>query len=281
MAAHANPYGDPVICEDSWEAIIDRKTFDRAQQRLVERSKLNTPHSNGGPYVLSGLLFCGHCGSNMVGKRNATKNGRYPYHRYQCNRYAKGGPGACVRNPIDADAVVSYLANIVTERVLSEDSQERLRSELRRQLGKTVAPAAVLDRLTSKASKLDQGIARAADRVLGSPDDLVDVLSDRLRCLKLERQDVAEQISKHRAVSATAPRDIDQIVERAMETLHEQREKLLSGESPKVRQVFRETIERVDIWCETVRAKSSVRYRFERGEVQLKGNVLSRQVSRD
>lgn len=47
--------------EDAYEPIIDRATYDRAQMELKARSS-NRGSSN---YLLSGIVYCGHCGGHM------------------------------------------------------------------------------------------------------------------------------------------------------------------------------------------------------------------------
>ncbi len=66
--------------ENAIPAIIDKDLWDRVQLRI----KRNTTHAPGRnkakiPYLLSGKIFCGHCGSKMLGNRNST-NIEY----YQC-----------------------------------------------------------------------------------------------------------------------------------------------------------------------------------------------------
>lgn len=72
---------DDGLVEGSWDAIIDRDTWDRVRElRLtnVHRTKMLRA-AKGGPYLLSGLLICGYCGKRLVHRstRNRERNGIY------------------------------------------------------------------------------------------------------------------------------------------------------------------------------------------------------------
>jgi site-specific DNA recombinase len=51
------------VKQDVHDPLIDRDTFDRVQKKLALRTKQTTPIAGGGDFLLSGLVWCGHCGS--------------------------------------------------------------------------------------------------------------------------------------------------------------------------------------------------------------------------
>lgn len=72
---------DDGLVDGNWEAIIERELWDRVRDRRaadVRRRKLLRA-AKGGPCLLSGLLYCGHCGKKLVHRstRNAEGNGIY------------------------------------------------------------------------------------------------------------------------------------------------------------------------------------------------------------
>lgn len=60
--------------EVSFDAIMDRATFDKAQQLLDARGEMSTRKSSTPDYFLTGLLRCTICGSPYLG--GAGKNGK-------------------------------------------------------------------------------------------------------------------------------------------------------------------------------------------------------------
>lgn len=61
-------------------AIIDKNTFHQVQLRLKSTSKAPAQNKAKRIYLLSGKLYCGHCGSKM----NANSNGTTGYAYYEC-----------------------------------------------------------------------------------------------------------------------------------------------------------------------------------------------------
>src|SRR5262249_17975281 len=110
-----NPKEKWIIHPDHHEAIIDRATFDKAQEILDRyrakdrdgrprqgRSR-HTPEEN--PYVLSCLLRCGRCGSKVYG---ITKEGR---RYYECGNRHYNGNDSCAGTTVREDVVLRGIAD--------------------------------------------------------------------------------------------------------------------------------------------------------------------------
>lgn len=83
---------DPVRVGDAWPALISPEDFALVQQRIEERSRDRIhPNILRSSYLLSGLLFCGHCGQPFIG--HPARGGKYHY--YGCQRKMKTGAAAC------------------------------------------------------------------------------------------------------------------------------------------------------------------------------------------
>lgn len=80
--------------EDEWvhikghhDPIIDEQDFYE-MQRILESRKTAGAHVKNDTYLLSGLIWCAHCGSKMNGKHYKGKN---EYFKYVCDGYQKKG----------------------------------------------------------------------------------------------------------------------------------------------------------------------------------------------
>lgn len=69
------------------DPIVDLETFTKVQERLKMIGK--THHNKSADYLLSGKIFCGHCGSLMAGEKGRSKNGKYHFY-YTCQGRKKG-----------------------------------------------------------------------------------------------------------------------------------------------------------------------------------------------
>jgi site-specific DNA recombinase len=85
-----------IIGEASWDAILDRTTWE--QVRAVLGNPRRAQRGRPPQYLLTGVLVCGRCGSTLYSSRR--KNGS---RRYMCNRGAAEGP--CGRIAVVAEPV--------------------------------------------------------------------------------------------------------------------------------------------------------------------------------
>ena len=77
------------LCTNMYPAIIDKDTFARVQQRLsANRYVLGGKETAKEPYLLTGKIFCGHCGSEMVAGGGKSKTGK-KYYYYECKQKKK------------------------------------------------------------------------------------------------------------------------------------------------------------------------------------------------
>ena len=95
-------YKDVIRDEDAIPKIIKRETFDRVQE-MMKRNKRMPSHSwSYSDYILTDKLFCGYCGSPMVGKSGNNHSGQ-KYMYYACSgRLHRSG---CKKKPVRQDLI--------------------------------------------------------------------------------------------------------------------------------------------------------------------------------
>lgn len=107
-------YAD-IRVEDGIPAIVDRETFDKAQKMLKLHHEKPAAKKVDGGFLLTGKLFCGHCGEAMTGDGGTSKTGRV-YQYYTCNnrRLKKCDKERAPKQWIE-DAVVEKLVEIAND----------------------------------------------------------------------------------------------------------------------------------------------------------------------
>ena len=104
-------------------AIIDKETFDAVQAILDSHNpKTSTPRAIGSKQLLSGLLYCGICGSSM--SSYPAKSGKYEY--YTCNTKRKRGTKACSSKYIEKNKFDEYLIERIHAEILTDENIEHL-----------------------------------------------------------------------------------------------------------------------------------------------------------
>jgi site-specific DNA recombinase len=88
------PEDEWIINEDHHEPIIDQTTFYKVKDLVESRRYVMKQHYNNERYLLTGLVWCAHCGYKMTGKEvkrpQNTKAPNVAYY-YQCKGYQTRG----------------------------------------------------------------------------------------------------------------------------------------------------------------------------------------------
>lgn len=99
-------------------AIIDKDLFETVQRRLSKNAEAPARGKAKVDYLLSGKLFCGHCGASMNGESGIGRRGT-TYHYYSC--YTRKRRLGCDKRPLKKDFI---------ERIVAEDAYNLLTDEL-------------------------------------------------------------------------------------------------------------------------------------------------------
>ncbi len=121
--ANSNNANEVIRIENKYPALIGKKTFFDVQNLLKERSpKITSPRTISSKYLLSGLVFCGNCGSRMVGC--AAKSSQHFY--YACNNYCKKGKNICNAKLLNKNRLETFIINRIKANILTKKNLEEL-----------------------------------------------------------------------------------------------------------------------------------------------------------
>lgn len=173
-------YGGTVSIAGGIPRIIEDELFFRVQRKLDANRHRPGAYKAEVPYLLSGKLFCGECGSPMTGTAGTSKSGARHYYYICNNRRAKKCDKKNVRLDLIEAAVLQSALDVLTdeniayisaevERRCTEDSGSKaLLSSLRAQLSE------VEKQLKNIGSAIAQGIITETTKQL-----LMDAEADR------------------------------------------------------------------------------------------------------
>jgi DNA invertase Pin-like site-specific DNA recombinase len=227
-----------IVLENNHEPIVDRDLFTRVQARLADSADKSTPHANGGPFLLSKLLVCGHCGAYMIGYSQPTGP------RYSCGGHRRYGPDYCHRHTLREGVIVDMLVRKLQEAFLDPDWLQSLREEVRRLEAET-RDEKRLERLRRRAQTLEQKLRRGYDQLLSLSATLRDGFQARLEELTAEKE--AVQAELQRAEAESPVRDLEEIITAVEAELWRLHEAVQSADPPLLRQVLREFISKVEL----------------------------------
>lgn len=114
-------------CTNMYPQIIDKALFERVQTRLRKNKYVAGGMATAKiPYLLTGKLFCGHCGTEMVSDGGTSRNGVKHYY-YACKKKKKG---ECNKKREDKDNLEQYVTACVTDFLNNKNNTEIIVSDV-------------------------------------------------------------------------------------------------------------------------------------------------------
>lgn len=182
--------------ENHHEAIIDRETFNRAQERLNAKRKeyfsvcgTYDGIRNEKPDFLQGLLYCGHCGNKMNMYRKTVKlvDSVGHYSTYVCRRSATYGTDDPAKNVKAEDLEAMVLELIKQHIAVYVDARDRLRT-----LNKKPEAAGKRTELERKVSDRESRKDKVGDLIQNIYEDFRDGVLSEDEYLEMKSGYVAE-----------------------------------------------------------------------------------------
>lgn len=175
--------------ENAIPAIIDRELFDRVQEKLHVRAAAPARGKAKVEYLLSGKIFCGHCGGPMDGDSGTSARGTVHYY-YSCanHRLRKGCTKRSVRKEWIEDIVYKDAVELLTpERIhlIAETAIEEYRHEIEID-GRIPA-------LEEKLTEINKGL-RNLTRVIET-GSMPEVIVQRINELEQEKKQCEKELA--------------------------------------------------------------------------------------
>ena len=171
-------------------AIIDKELFETVQRRLSKNAEAPARGKAKVDYLLSGKLFCGHCGDSMNGESGVGRKG-ITYHYYSC--YTKKRRLGCDKRPLKKD----YIECIVAEdayNLLTDELIDKIADMAIQQSEQDLKDNTHIPQLTIQLHEIEQSIdniTAAIEKGIAS-----ETLMNRLVQLEREKKQVAGKIKE-------------------------------------------------------------------------------------
>lgn len=102
-------------------AIVDTDLFYKVQSTRKKNKKAPARAKAKVDYLLTGKMFCGKCGGNMVGECGRSRNGE-TYYYYKCANHKRGH--SCKSQPVRKDWIESSVVSETVQKVLTDEMIE-------------------------------------------------------------------------------------------------------------------------------------------------------------
>jgi len=191
---HRTEGGMPaIVSHQEWEAVQDMIKVNR---RIVHQDQADD-------FILTGKLFCGHCGAAMIGDSGTSKSGSR-YHYYTCLNHKNHK--SCDKKPLRKEETEERVISFLVDQVLTDEMIELLADKVVEEEKKRKA-ASVLPAMEKELASVNVQI-KNVNRAIASgvwSDSTIVMLKD----LEAQAADLAASISSQRAIEADfADRDM-------------------------------------------------------------------------
>lgn len=108
---------DDIEIEGGMPVIVDAGTFEKVQKRLAMGNKKKPRKNDDVEFLLSGKLYCGHCGKPMVGTSGTGKGGQV-YYYYSCRQHGN----KCIKTAERKEKLEQFVIDYITEEFLTNEN---------------------------------------------------------------------------------------------------------------------------------------------------------------
>ena len=135
-------FKDIIYDEDAVPALIDKDLFYKVQDMLDKNKRAPSKTWKYSDYLLTGKLFCGHCGTAMAGRAGHSKSGK-KYDYYVCSKNDKKPVRKEwieelvlkeVHKILDDDEIFRMIIDNTWEYYLKQDTGEREKESMLKQI---------------------------------------------------------------------------------------------------------------------------------------------------
>ncbi len=188
-------YGD-IKVEGGCPALIDETIFNQC----VERAKLNkrAPAHNKAAveYILNGKLFCGHCGSSMVGDSGTgCQGGKYFY--YSCGA-RKRKANSCDKRREKKDFIEWYIVEQTVNYVLSPERIDFIAGRVVEEYNKEFSNSGIKE-LEKRLSHLETEFSHLTDSLINAKSQrMIDAINKKAEAMELQISDTEDELAKLR-----------------------------------------------------------------------------------
>lgn len=174
--------------EDAVPQIIDKELFETVRRRLAMTAEAPARGKAKVDYLLSGKLFCGHCGAPMNGESGTSRTGAV-YNYYAC--YSRKRKRGCDKRPLKKEYIefiVAQDAMALLTPTLIEEMADMAMAQSERDLKENTR----IPELSAKLKEVDTSITNITSAV--EKGVASDSLLNRLVELEAEKKDLKLQL---------------------------------------------------------------------------------------
>lgn len=181
--------------------IISKEVFLAVQERLKVKPNPLGRHRMNSDYLLTGKLFCGHCGSPMVGTSGTSKTGDKHYY-YSCQKHRQ--EKTCDKKHVQRDYIEGRVVDKIKESLMDDHTIEWLVDGYQEFVMQVRAESllATYEQELEDVKKSLKNIIAAIEKGI-----ITDTTKERLEELEQDRRTLEGNIAAEKAMLVDTPKE--------------------------------------------------------------------------
>lgn len=231
-----------VVCENAHEPLVSRDTFQRVQEIKKQRDCFKSGtggRTQGSPYLLTGIMYCSHCGHKMKGRTLRTGGRTYQY--YEDAGFHQKGRTYCSNIWLRREWLDDFVLDRIARRLENPGWVERIEARLKEKLSASV----YADEIQQTEEQL-KNVQAKIEGLLNVAESGVSSVKGRLVQRGQERKELERKL-KELQDSKVKPQDIDEAVQKLTKACENWRELLSKGTQDEKKQLVRNFVKEVVI----------------------------------
>lgn len=194
---------DDIVIEDIVPPIIDRELFERVQSTFEYNKHFRAKQKAIDPYLLTGKLFCGHCGAMMIGESGTSRHGTtYRYYKCATRKREHACDKKIERKEWIERTVVEYTKNYV----LTDENIEKIAEKVVELITQEYSDKSMLAELTAR---LDDVTTRFSNLLKALEQGVIsESVANRVSELENEKKSLEKKIASEKMSKPTITKDM-------------------------------------------------------------------------
>ena len=194
---------DDIVIEDIIPPIIDRELFERVQSTFEYNKHFRAKQKAIDPYLLTGKLFCGHCGAMMIGESGTSRHGT-TYRYYKCATRKR--EHACDKKIERKEWVERIVVEYTINHVLTDENIEKIAEKVVELITQEYSDKSMLAELTAR---LDDVTARFSNLLKALEQGVIsESVANRISELEKEKKSLEKKIASEKMSKSTITKDM-------------------------------------------------------------------------
>jgi len=227
--------------ENAFAPIISKEQFQQVQDKTEKNKRSSAQYKANEVYLLSGIMFCGKCGSKYTGQttHKMKNNNEYTSSYYVCGNRNK--IGKCNNHRINRYKIEDDIAKLLYEKILNGNSIDILLEKIQIEYKK------VVKQNNSYLNDLKQELRNVNDKInnlllLAEENPLKSILA-KIQTLESQKDDIIFRIEH---LDVTANNKITS--EKVKEMLNKDIKNLKSGSKMELKKLINKYIRRITVF---------------------------------